>query len=573
MAGSARATRQLVVAAQSPITERPVHTSQTIFSRPVHWTLGVLSWLAFGIASYLAWHAITSASVAGCGVGSHNGCDVVLNSAWSKWLGIPVAVLGLACYATLAGLSVMLAIPSSMSRWMATAFVLMATLAAGASLWFIAVQVFAIGDFCLFCLTTDILGIAIGALAGWSAFRWWKGTPYLQRTGNTSATLSALRGAIPSSTRLAPVAATRVEALASPTEADHAVARPAPAVRTRTVPLVGSVTAPMSLRTFSSPPSLPIAYGGALALLVVLIGGQIVFPAKTYDVQQVALNDAVDLSVKNGNAKGTESPNGAEPHVTLRVAAEDGADPVDQASGSAASSASNENGTAGNADDSTSEAPPVDSTPEPKRERILKLLGGKLTLDVADEPVIGSPDAPHVVVEMISYDCPHCRKTNRLMKKALARYRDEVALVVLILPLEARCNKLITDPAASHADACATARMALALSKLNPALFPRFHDFLMGGDEKRPPTLADILVQAYKMGEREKLGEIRDSKEVAQQIEGYVNLFGTLRKQNAGDKNFGLPLQILGDHVVSGGVEKVEDIYKAWEQHLGVKAR
>ena len=70
----------------------------------------VLSWLAFGIAAYLAWDSITNSSVAGCGVGTHDGCDAVLNSAWSKWLGVPVAVLGLACYATLAGLSVLLGI-------------------------------------------------------------------------------------------------------------------------------------------------------------------------------------------------------------------------------------------------------------------------------------------------------------------------------------------------------------------------------------------------------------------------------------------------------------------------------
>jgi uncharacterized membrane protein len=538
----------------------------------MRWTLGVLSWLAFGVAAYLAWHAVTSSSIAGCGVGSHNGCDVVLNSSWSKWLGIPVAVLGLACYATLATLSVMLAIQSGVSRWITTAFVLMATLAAGASLWFIALQIFAIGDFCLFCLTTDVLGIAIGALAGWSAFRWWNGTPRLRSAGNSSATLSALRSAIPSSTRLAPVAATRAETSAGGAEATPAVPRTAPAVRARTVPLVGSVASPTSLRAFAAPPSLPIAYGGALALLVVLIGGQIVFPAKTYDVQQVALKDTVDLSAKNGNKNGP-SPNGAEPHVAMRVGTDGDAESAQQKSDSTKGSESNGNGTSGSANDSAGEMPPAESPPEPKRERIIKLLRGSLTLDVANEPIIGSIDAPHVVVEMISYDCPHCRKTNRLMKRALSRYRDEVALVVLILPLEARCNKLITDPAASHPDACSTARMAIALAKLKPAVFPRFHEYLMGGDEKKPPQFSDILVQGYRMAEREKLQEIRDSKEVAQQVEGYVNLFGTLRRQNAKNKNFGLPIQILGDHVVSGGIEKVEDIYKAWEQHLGLKPR
>src|SRR5438045_6554629 len=82
--------------------------AEPICDAPVRWTLRVLAWLAFGVASYLAWHAMTQTAVAGCGMGSAAGCDVVLTSSWSKWLGVPVATLGLACYAALATLSILL---------------------------------------------------------------------------------------------------------------------------------------------------------------------------------------------------------------------------------------------------------------------------------------------------------------------------------------------------------------------------------------------------------------------------------------------------------------------------------
>src|SRR3954453_3042593 len=101
------------------------------FSAPVRWTLAVLAWLAFGVASYLAWHAVNQTAVAGCVVGSNEGCDVVLTSAWSKWLGIPVAILGLACYATLATLSVLLGLHSANAlQWITTAFVTLSIAAA-----------------------------------------------------------------------------------------------------------------------------------------------------------------------------------------------------------------------------------------------------------------------------------------------------------------------------------------------------------------------------------------------------------------------------------------------------------
>src|SRR5215212_4365523 len=112
------------------------------FNAPVRWTLRVLAWLAFCVASYLAWHALTQTSVAGCSVGSHEGCDLVLSSSWSKWLGIPIAILGLACYSTLAALSVLLGVRNPQAnRWITTMFVMMSIAAAGVSLWFIGIQI------------------------------------------------------------------------------------------------------------------------------------------------------------------------------------------------------------------------------------------------------------------------------------------------------------------------------------------------------------------------------------------------------------------------------------------------
>ena len=161
----------MVPSLMSLVPKAPVAPSQPapVFNTPTRWVLRVLSWLAFLIAAYLAWGSITDTPIAGCGIGTHAGCDAVLNSPWAKWIVVPVSVAGLACYAGLAGLSVLLGIRDPRaSRWITTAFVMWATVAAGASLWFIALQVFAIGEFCWYCLTTDACGIAIGALTSWS---------------------------------------------------------------------------------------------------------------------------------------------------------------------------------------------------------------------------------------------------------------------------------------------------------------------------------------------------------------------------------------------------------------------
>jgi thiol-disulfide isomerase/thioredoxin len=208
---------------------------------------------------------------------------------------------------------------------------------------------------------------------------------------------------------------------------------------------------------------------------------------------------------------------------------------------------------------------------EPTKKRLVKFLGGKLTLDVYQHPVIGSPEAPHIVIEMVSYDCPHCRKMFPIMEHALERYGDQVALLIMVEPLDKDCNKLVTDPAASHPGACATAKLSMGVARVNPGSFANFHDFLMSTKDK-PPAMNAVLTQAYVLADRDRLRKLTQGDELTKQLEGYIDLFDALQKRS-GRKDFGLPVQILGDHVMNGSVEKEEDVFKAWEEHLGVKPK
>src|SRR5262249_35359422 len=152
----------------------------------------------------------------------------------------------------------------------------------------------------------------------------------------------------------------------------------------------------------------------------------------------------------------------------------------------------------------TADGSPLPAEPaEPSRQRLVKFLNGKLTLDVYQHPIIGLPEAPHIVVEIVSYDCPHCRKMYATMQHTLGRYGEQVALLVMIVPLEKECNKLVTDPAGSHQGACTTARSALGIAKLNPSVFSTFHDFLMSSKDK-PPAMGSIIPRAYVLADRSR---------------------------------------------------------------------
>lgn len=503
--------------------------AEPAFSAPVRWTLAVLSWAAFLIASYLAFHSLTGISVAGCGVGETNGCDVVLSSSWSWLFGIPVAVVGLACYAALASLSVLMFIRSeSVNRWATTIFTMLAVVAAGASAWFVGVQVFAIQRYCMYCLFTDALGIAIGVIA----------------------TIAAVRS----------------------TTADRG------ALKTRTLQagLLTQKMPPGASQVSAEPPSLSIVVAGAVPMLVLLVIGQTLFAAKTYEVQKVALNDAIRLDSGASETISNDDSSTATARTALRVPNEDEANGAAEAESSEGAAAppnepvadARNDASAGSPTTPESDVPP--NSPATNKERIVKFLGGKLSLDVHKHPLLGSPDAPHIVVELISYDCEHCRKMYPLIEEARERYGDQVAILVLPVPLETDCNKLVTNPTASHRGACWTARAACGIAKLDPPAFAKFHEFLIAGKEK--PPMDKIIPKSYGMVDGDAIRDLARSAELKKQVEGYIDLYSQLQAKS-GSRTFGLPVQILGDHVMTGSVEKTEDLFKAWEQNLGVKPK
>ena len=344
-----------------------------------------------------------------------------------------------------------------------------------------------------------------------------------------------------------------------------------------------NATAPIA----AAAPSLAYALGGALPLLVLLIGGQYLFAGKTYDVQKVALDDSINMT---GSDQTEPTDNSTNP--TTRVAMRPNADTeADQTSDNKNGETSTEppvkdgdtaapiaepvkaaDATTQTNDSATNTAAPAAES-EPARERLVKFLGGKLTLDTYKNPMIGSPDAPHIVVEMVSYDCAHCRKMHATIERALERYGDQVAILVMPIPFDKDCNKLITGSAVSHRGACTTAKLALGIARLDPPSFVRFHDFLMSGKDDKPPAMDKVIPKANGLVDRDRLRELSRGKEVAKQVEGYIELFGKLQNSKTAGKSFGLPVQILGDHVMTGSVEKQDDVFKAWEQHLGVKPK
>ena len=99
------------------------------------------------VAGYLTWARYADASVL-CVTG---GCETVQSSEYAAIAGVPVAVLGLAAYATIL---VLLALDSGYARLGAATLALVGLLF---SIYLLVLQLFVIEAVCIWCLVNDVL--------------------------------------------------------------------------------------------------------------------------------------------------------------------------------------------------------------------------------------------------------------------------------------------------------------------------------------------------------------------------------------------------------------------------------
>lgn len=133
--------------------------------------LAIACIVAISASGYLGYVALTSSKVAGCGGGKLFNCGHVISSRWSLWMGIPVSMLAVGTYvamgvALFAGSSTRF---NSSTRQIGWAIVTVLALSAGAAaLWFVSLQIFALGHLCTYCLVAHTCGLVAAGTVLWT---------------------------------------------------------------------------------------------------------------------------------------------------------------------------------------------------------------------------------------------------------------------------------------------------------------------------------------------------------------------------------------------------------------------
>jgi uncharacterized membrane protein len=130
----------------------------------------------------------------------------------------------------------------------------------------------------------------------------------------------------------------------------------------------------------------------------------------------------------------------------------------------------------------------ADTGPGPNR--MISVLNGRLTFAPHEVPVLGSADAPKLLVVLFDYCCPHCRATHGYLLNGLAAREDELAVLLLPTPLNSKCNPYWEQTEERFAHACELARLALAVWRVDRAAFVRFDAWLFEPEKPRDPAEA-----------------------------------------------------------------------------------
>ncbi len=118
--------------------------------------------------------------------------------------------------------------------------------------------------------------------------------------------------------------------------------------------------------------------------------------------------------------------------------------------------------------------------------RRVGLLGGQLKLDLADEIVLGDPNAEQVVAVMFDHACPHCKRVHRLLDEVRAARDGEIAVVLMPMPLHIECNRLMKrELGPRFAESCARTRLFLAIALTDRAKAETFDAWFFAAEGYR----------------------------------------------------------------------------------------
>ncbi len=181
-------------------------------------------------------------------------------------------------------------------------------------------------------------------------------------------------------------------------------------------------------------------------------------------------------------------------------------------------------------------------------------------------PIVGSPDAPKVLVSLFDYTCHHCRVMHGQLKQVHQSFSNQLVIVSLPMPLDGACNPAVKRTPSAHVGACEYTRLGLAVWRAKRAMAEQFDDWIF--EPEKPPAVAEVRQFAEKLVGKEALGRALADEWVSRQLQEDVTIYeANCQTAKRGD----MPQLIIGQVISFGMIRQVEDLYRLLDQQLALR--
>lgn len=197
---------------------------------------------------------------------------------------------------------------------------------------------------------------------------------------------------------------------------------------------------------------------------------------------------------------------------------------------------------------------------------LLSLYNGKFLLQLDDVPMMGSPDASNVIVNLFDYNCTHCRLLHPILKETQRRFGNHLGIVSLPMPMDTNCNAFIPAKWPTFSNSCDYARLSLAVWRANRFVFPQFEEWLFSS--VTPAPVEEVRAYASQLVGADNLQSSLTNEWIQQQIMTASYLHHTNWQLTGGAA---MPQVIMGEAISVGPLNSVNHLLVLLEKYLGLK--
>jgi uncharacterized membrane protein/protein-disulfide isomerase len=181
-------------------------------------------------------------------------------------------------------------------------------------------------------------------------------------------------------------------------------------------------------------------------------------------------------------------------------------------------------------------------------------------------PLIGSPDAPYIVILLFDYKCPHCQEMYFMLDHAIRRYGGNLAFALCPAPLNKQCNPYIPRDVDQYKDSCELAEIGLAVWLSKREAFPAFDRWMFSfesGDSWQPRSLDAARAKAVELVGQAKFEAALADPWIDRYMQICIRIYG-----NAGGK--AVPKLVFGSRWVTPELYEADDLVSILHDILAV---